>query len=301
MLKTHAKFLSEIANKPLVVLDTYINATTRIRFQCKVCGRVWRTTPNHVLNSTGCPPCGMKLSAKSRRENFGAKFLPRIAGMPLIALDKYVTAKTKIRFKCLIDNHIWTATPNGILCGRGCPECKRVSIRNKLTKTNVILEDHGEWILIDIGTPAHPGATSKMNRDDFNKMRGRISMSTYGYPCVKFGKTTKNVHLMLNPAWKETDHIDRDRTNNLRSNLRECTRAENRCNASIRSDNPSGIKGVLWNKQMNKWGAQINTNGKTTNLGWFTDKEEAAKARRAGELKYHGEFAPDCLQRNDGK
>lgn len=48
---------------------------------------------------------------------------------------------------------------------------------------------------------------------------------------------------------KVVDHIDRDRTNNKISNLRVITQRENCYNASIRSDNTSGVQGISYDKQ----------------------------------------------------
>jgi len=38
-------------------------------------------------------------------------------------LGTYINAKTKIECKCLIDNHIWSVLPGGLLQGNGCPKC----------------------------------------------------------------------------------------------------------------------------------------------------------------------------------
>lgn len=41
----------------------------------------------------------------------------------ILPLDNYYRSSKKIRFKCLIDNNIFSATPNNILRGHGCPKC----------------------------------------------------------------------------------------------------------------------------------------------------------------------------------
>ena len=58
------------------------------------------------------------------------------------------------------------------------------------------------------------------------------------------------------------DHIDGDRQNNDVSNLRWATYSENCQNSKISTKNTSGSKGVSFNKQMNKWSAQIKIDGK---------------------------------------
>ena len=57
------------------------------------------------------------------------------------------------------------------------------------------------------------------------------------------------------------DHKDRDRANNAWSNLRSASHQQNVCNASIRSDNPSGTKGIRL-RPSGKWQARVALNGK---------------------------------------
>jgi hypothetical protein len=45
-------------------------------------------------------------------------------------LDEYVHQTIKARFRCS-QGHVWSARPNNVLSGKGCPECKKVSLSNK--------------------------------------------------------------------------------------------------------------------------------------------------------------------------
>lgn len=56
---SHEKFMRNLmkVNSNINVLDKYINNHTKIRFQCKSCGRIWKTVPNSVLSGHGCPDC----------------------------------------------------------------------------------------------------------------------------------------------------------------------------------------------------------------------------------------------------
>lgn len=63
--------------------------------------------------------------------------------------------------------------------------------------------------------------------------------------------------IMQPPDGMEVDHIDGNTFNNLRSNLRVCTHAENIHNAKRPSNNKSGVKGVYFNKDIGKWSAAI--------------------------------------------
>lgn len=59
------------------------------------------------------------------------------------------------------------------------------------------------------------------------------------------------------------------------------------------SNNVSGVIGVGWNKQSNKWRARISVEGTEYNLGSFDNKNDAVIARLYAELQYLGkEFAP---------
>ena len=87
------------------------------------------------------------------------------------------------------------------------------------------------------------------------------------------------------------DHIDKDKHNNCRSNLRIATQQQNNCNVGKRIDNKSGYKGVYFNKHANKYIAIIRVHGERIHLGCFIDAIEAAKAYDNAAIKYHGEFA----------
>ncbi len=53
----------------------------------------------------------------------------------------------------------------------------------------------------------------------------------------------------------------------------------------------AGFKGVGWRKDRDRWQARITVNGKPIRLGLHLTAEEAARARDAASLRYHGEFA----------
>lgn len=120
----------------------------------------------------------------------------------------------------------------------------------------------------------------------------------YNKSCVKrtirLGKTFKHIimaRLLLNANDSSlvVDHIDGNPLNNSKMNLRICSPNDNNKNLSKHKDNTSGYKGVV--KKGNKWRAKIGVNRKHILLGYYSSKEEAARAYNEAAIKYFGEFA----------
>lgn len=93
------------------------------------------------------------------------------------------------------------------------------------------------------------------------------------------------MHRIVNESKKgfDTDHINRNKLDNRKENLRTVTSLENHTNMGDFKHNSSGNKGVHWDKSRNKWMAFIVSNYKFINLGRFTHKEEAVNARQQAE------------------
>ena len=96
------------------------------------------------------------------------------------------------------------------------------------------------------------------------------------------------------------DHINRDKLDNRRSNLRIATATQNSINKGRENGSTSEHKGVCWDNTKKRWLAQIGKQNKNYYIGVFKDEKQAAKAydKRAKEL--FGEFAylnfPDELE-----
>jgi hypothetical protein len=88
-----------------------------------------------------------------------------------------------------------------------------------------------------------------------------------------------------------TDHINHDKLDNRRENLRVCTMSQNNANIPKRKNNSSGRKGVYWREDAKKWIAQISPGGTRINLGYFSDINDASCAYKNAAEKYFGDFA----------
>lgn len=86
------------------------------------------------------------------------------------------------------------------------------------------------------------------------------------------------------------DHINRNRLDNRRFNLRICTPQENSLNRTPRLTT-SKYNGVSWDKTAKKWRAQITINRKTQNLGRFKQENVAALTYDMVAIRHFGDFA----------
>lgn len=113
-----------------------------------------------------------------------------------------------------------------------------------------------------------------------------------GYSSIR--TTINGVHYRLHTllGYRYCDHIDRDTSNNRRSNLRESNKATNAMNHSIHKTSSSGICGVSFNKQLNKWDAYFWIANKKHRIGSFQEKNDAIRARLIKEKEHYGDFAP---------
>ena len=109
-----------------------------------------------------------------------------------------------------------------------------------------------------------------------------FTVDNWGYANINYKRTldleSKKVNLhklvMGSPKGMDVDHINRNKLDNRRKNLRLCTRSESRMNGAGRGI--SLFKRVYRDGEF--WASQIRTNGITTHLGKFDTEIEAALA-----------------------
>lgn len=124
--------------------------------------------------------------------------------------------------------------------------------------------------------------------------RPRPNGSAYVFASVSTKPGPRNVALhrlllgVLDKPDVLVDHINMDRLDNRRENLRLCTPEQNRWNSHGRR--PDGLKGVR-NLKNGRFEARIQVGGRAYALGCYATAEEAARAWDEGARKYQGEFA----------
>lgn len=124
-------------------------------------------------------------------------------------------------------------------------------------------------------------------------------------PDGKYAHTTVKMHreILDAPAGIEVDHINHDRLDNRRCNLRLATRKQNMANSPLNKKNTSGYKGVTYSpttvgnagrsryRVSSPWMARIGYEGKRIFIGIYKTKEQAAKAYNDKAIELFGEFA----------
>jgi hypothetical protein len=128
---------------------------------------------------------------------------------------------------------------------------------------------------INIGSIAGYNRTDKYKIVRINKKQYRASRLAWLY--------MTNAHPI-----NDIDHIDGNPTNNIFSNLRDVTTAENIQNQKrAHKRNKSGFLGVSWHIAGKRWRARICADNKQIVLGYFNTPEEAHQAYLIAKRKYH--------------
>lgn len=121
---------------------------------------------------------------------------------------------------------------------------------------------------------------------------GKEYIRSYDYIDHKQKVISLHRFIMQPKQNEEVDHINGNGLDNRRENLRVCTTAENVRNVPKRKDCKSKYKGTVFVKNLNRWRARIQVNGKRyySSCSYKTE-EEASERFNEMAIQYHGEFA----------
>lgn len=92
----------------------------------------------------------------------------------------------------------------------------------------------------------------------------------------------------------EIDHINMNRLDNRKKNIRLCSHQQNVMNRVKQSNNSTGVLGVWFDKSREKYATEIKVGKKKHFLGRFNTLAEAKQVRFAAEKKYFGKWKK-CL------
>lgn len=125
-----------------------------------------------------------------------------------------------------------------------------------------------------------------MNEDGYVK-RGEYSRLPNG----KLKRTEIKLHRLVanTPKGMVTDHLNGDKLDNRRENLRICTQEQNTWNQ--RPYGKSKLVGVWFDPARSKFVAHIAKSGKKITIGRYKTAQEAADARDNMAKRLYGEYA----------
>lgn len=114
-----------------------------------------------------------------------------------------------------------------------------------------------------------------------------------GYPATHVNGKTVVLHKLLIPDADgfEIDHINGNKLDNRRENLRICTHQQNSYNQKRRRTNTSGYIGVSYVSGRGCYEAYIHHHGKKHHLGRFPNADMAARTRDCVARILFGEYA----------
>ena len=124
-----------------------------------------------------------------------------------------------------------------------------------------------------------------------NKIGKQVGSKCKGYLQVKIKGKSYFLHSLIflieyGFIPKEINHIDKNRSNNIISNLECVTRLQNMQNKSKYKINTTGYTGVQYRKKQNDYIARIKVYKQEIFLGVFNTFEEAKNARIMAERIY---------------
>lgn len=147
---------------------------------------------------------------------------------------------------------------------------------------------------VAIGTTSR-GDIYKIDIDDLERCQQHSWVKdTRGYFVSNIKHKVTPLHrfiLCIKDSKVVTDHINGDKSDNRKTNLRMCSQNQNGKNVKTKKNNHWGITGVK-KTPSGSWVAYITVDGKTIHIGTFNSKLNAIDARRSAETKYYGEFSP---------
>lgn len=211
----------------------------------------------------------------------------RLANMP--GYREFVDADALANYKARAKPPVTRLrkTVNPMLCACGCGRTVRNPNRARFA--------HG-------GRPTRPHGSlptgCKIDEGDRPLLVGRSwHITNTGYVAARISNKIVLLHRLITraPADAVVDHINGDRLDNRRANLRVVSQRMNSQNQRLSAASSSGYRGVCWDRQRNKWIAQATLHGRHIFIGRFETVEQAAEAAHLWRVRNMPAYRPDRL------
>lgn len=151
---------------------------------------------------------------------------------------------------------------------------------------------------IPLGGNRGKGKFALVDDDDYewlSRYAWHSDIKGYATHSYKYGDSTRTIkmhRLILDlPGVLMVDHINRNKLDNQRANLRPANNQQNQGNTGPRKNKKGKYKGVSWSPSMQMWQAKIRVNGKDKFLGTFLTQKEAATIYNEEAKLVSGEYA----------
>lgn len=167
---------------------------------------------------------------------------------------------------------------------------------NPFTPNEHEITDKGVWIICKNrrGEFVNKFIIDQEDLEEVIKHKWRFARGNF---CTGNTKTLQIHQFLMKPNDNQVvDHINGDKRDNRRCNLRVTTQAKNCINKAVPSNNTSGVMGVTWDKTRSRWAPEIKINHRKCHLGRYSKFEDAVYARYIAELLLFETYRSD---RND--
>jgi hypothetical protein len=170
--------------------------------------------------------------------------------------------------------------------------CKGKALRHRRDHVEPEPVEGARWIQLGLGR------FTLVDADLFDTLNAQTWSYAKGYAKRVWSEGDGKIHHMnlhqrvlgLPVGW--ADHINGNKLDNRRCNLRPATPSQNGGNGRLQKHS-SRFKGVYWHVGTKRWQAMCGSDLKTKYLGSFGDEEVAARTYDAAARARYGQFA--CL------
>lgn len=130
---TQESFIESLSqvNPDIEVLSPFTKAVERIEVRCKRCGKEWSPKAYSLLQGIGCSHCSSVNAANTNKGKTArktqAQFEEELKAISpkITVIGEYVSNKKKLDVRCDVCGNEWSAVPNSLLYGHGCPRCSK--------------------------------------------------------------------------------------------------------------------------------------------------------------------------------
>lgn len=252
--------------------------------KCEKCGYVEIISANHIARGKICKPCKEAEKKRKKEEKHGNKLILEIGGKyDRWTIIKPVEGKAGNFYECKCEK-----------CGTVKEIEAKILNRNtkayscKCTKTKNGVDPKNDLDLTDSSVFIHK------NIKVLNKVSGFGSASLWKCKCLLCGKKWDVAQFSL--LGGDVNSCGCYRSSLSSQNLKdwvgiaEGTSVSRIKSGKLSKNNTSGVTGVYYHKNMQKWSARIAFKGNTYFLGYYVDKQNAVDARKIAEKEFYGNF-----------